>query len=32
LFYFIKDTADYFRAKGVKSVFEDEFKWLQDSM
>jgi hypothetical protein len=26
LFYFIKDTADYFRAKGVKSVFEDEFK------
>jgi hypothetical protein len=26
LFYFIKDTANYFRAKGVKSVFEGEFK------
>jgi len=26
LVYFIKDKANYFRAKGVKSVFEDEFK------
>jgi hypothetical protein len=26
LFHLIKDTADYFRAKGVKSVFEGEFK------